>query len=141
MNSEYDKYYGTTKFDNELSLIPHFTLYPEMKPWIGNNYGHGSPKILILGESYYFNEDKAPHLDDEKWYSRSHGDTLDTRRGHRVRYHISNAIDVSFKGGTHQIHQRINKNLLASKVNWLDKLPYNSIAYLNFFFRFHMISF
>jgi hypothetical protein len=68
-----------------------------MKPWVGKNYGVGAPKIIILDESYYFNEDKAPNLDDEAWYSRSHVDTLNIRRGHRVRYQISSAIDASFK--------------------------------------------
>lgn len=42
----------TTDFDERLSEIDHYRLYPELYPWIGKHYRSQDTKILAIGESH-----------------------------------------------------------------------------------------
>lgn len=63
-----------TEIQNKLNEILHYSKIPEMKPYIGTNYWATEKKVLIIGESHFFNHE--PSTENPKcnpgaqvWYS------------------------------------------------------------------------
>ena len=139
MDKDYSNYCGSKAYDAALVTVPHFSddKYPEMMPWIGADYLEQEAKVLIIGESHYFNNDFTVHHDPNTWYSRTFHESLDSRVGHRVRYQITRAIGGHFRRkSAHPMHQNIEKVL--GKTNCFETgsgKHFDAIAYLNYFQR------
>ena len=56
------------KFDEDLDVIDHYQVYPEMKPWVGHEYDFSEAKILIIGESHYLDVGSFYHHNPQEWY-------------------------------------------------------------------------
>lgn len=131
MEDNFSNYTGANQFDCELDKTPHFIKFPEMKPWIGNNYSIQQLKLLIIGESHYFAKGTEFHHDAKAWYEKKFDEDLSKRQGHRVRYQISKGFG---KKGAHVMYKRINKALV--ECNFVDTdNAFKNIAYINYFQR------
>lgn len=56
----------TTKYDKQLKTLSHYQNYPQMLPFIGEDYDIQSQRLLIIAESHYLPENSS--LDLSKWY-------------------------------------------------------------------------
>jgi hypothetical protein len=150
MTTEFNIYHGSSYFDLDLMnyKASHFKNFPEMMPWIGDEYNEQKIKILVVGESYFFKE-ATFHHNASNWYSKTFKDNLSDktgdlskRSGHRVRHHITRSIDNSFKKNkkkTHPMHRNLHDVLLKTEIFKAKKsknyTPFSSIAYINYFQR------
>ena len=138
MSSNFSIYHGSKEFDINLKKVPHFSMFPEMMPWVGSDYSNQGTRILIIGESHYFKDTKLHH-EPHTWYSRSFTESLDARHGHRVRYQITRSIENKFRSKTHAMHKNLKKVLIEcdyfKNYDTTINAPYNSIAFLNYFQR------
>jgi hypothetical protein len=58
---------------NQLEMIGHYQNYPQMIPFVGENYdSQYHKKLLLVGESHFLPEYSNYHLDAEKWYNGNH---------------------------------------------------------------------
>lgn len=125
----------TSRFDHLLKHIPHYVLYPEMMAAVGAHYGERPVRLLVLGESHYFDVPE-PGNTPEAWYERRDLQGTKAARNISTRGVFNNAI--------------LGKNPSKSKAifhalaNALDEcglgIPgasstLQSIAYMNFFQR------
>ena len=58
--------YHTEKYDERLKELAHYQNYPQMLPFIGEDYDKQNKRLLIISESHYLSEDST--LDVSKWY-------------------------------------------------------------------------
>lgn len=124
------------EFDRELDSISHYMLYPELKVWIGSNYGHARSKILILGESHYLPRDCTQHHNVVRWYE---GLPTELRSGFgwlNTRKIIANGIQNGWKERSKSIYRNIETAIFESKL-LLDSpaTAFTEVAYMNFFQR------
>ena len=137
MLTSYETNHGTSEYDTQFETVAHFSLFPDMRPWVGTNYSKEDLKILVIGESHYFAEGTEFHHDVEGWYERKYHDDLINRQGHRVRYQISKLFDGNM-GKSHVMYKRISKSLSETKFvkeKIEKKDPFQRIAYINYFQR------
>lgn len=137
MTSKFEHYAGDNRFDAELSLAPHFKLFPDMLPWIGQNYHQQGFKLLVVGESHYFNNTAKFHIDPTKWYSRADDDEIKKREGHRIRFQISKLF-VTELGKAPVMYRTIEAAL--REIDYFGKRDikdeiFQSLAYINYFQR------
>ena len=45
----------------------HLEKYPKLTPWVGQNYGMLSKRLLIIGESHYLPKGVVCHQNEEDW--------------------------------------------------------------------------
>jgi hypothetical protein len=135
MQKNFDTYSGLKNYDEQLDLVPHFEVFPEMKPWIGPRYDLEKAKILIIGESHYFAKGATFHHEPSTWYTRNFSEDMSKRHGHRIRYLISKRADVK----VHVNYTRIDAQLKKTDYFQLEKASststLDSIAYINYFQR------
>lgn len=129
-----------------LKQVKHYQNHPQMRPFIGDNYGETYKKLLIVAESHYISncdENSIPRDSDEysntlkNWYDIKMTDLKDydikwTNTSNIIYY--SNLIDDK-NPQCHKIHSNINSVLKGSKIskqNSDDKL-FKHIAFMNFF--------
>lgn len=70
----------TTRFDTELSAIPHYRNHPQMMPFLGSKYGVFGPRLLIVAESHYLRKSSTVHLDAAAWYKSGADQLLEHER-------------------------------------------------------------
>lgn len=115
----------------ELDKIEHFSKVPEMKPFVGANYLSADKKILIIGESHFFdhepkNEHPKCNTSPTVWYSYEEKipaeklEYINTRK--------------SVKNPTHKFYQNLaavlSENLKIEKSSVLE-----NISFMNAFQR------
>ena len=102
------------EIESELDKIEHYQKFPLMKPFIGENYFNNTKKLLIVGESHFF--DHQPPSENPKinpgatvWYSSSENDLDDAKKAcintrntiltskHKVFTEIENVLNQSFE--------------------------------------------
>ncbi|GAB4200463.1 MAG: hypothetical protein Fur0023_03860 [Bacteroidia bacterium] len=126
-----------TKYDAQLKQIPHYQKFPQMLPFIGDNYDNicgGKVKILVLGESHYFPKESNIHTDAKKWYNEIsekdlneiEKDWIDTRE----------IVEGEWKSLSHLIFALINEALAQFKqFQFEGKKSIQGIAFMNAFQR------
>ena len=58
---------------SQLTKIQHYQNYPEMIPYVGNQYDSlEHKKLLLIGESHFFPNDSTYHLNASEWYKGNH---------------------------------------------------------------------
>lgn len=74
------KYLHTTEFDNNLqNQLPHLKNYPELLPFIGDNWNESKLKTLIIAESHYIDINGLKNFHIENWYENSSKDFNQTK--------------------------------------------------------------
>ena len=118
---------------------PHFERFPQLQPYVGENYGNGKAKrLLILGESHYQPKGATKHLNPEVWYNQlSHKDLGEEEHGWTDTAGIVlEARDVDITLRAYRIYMNIAKELNALGLryeNYTDALLH--IMYMNYFQR------
>ena len=67
--SDYQQSLLSDIYDSTLLAIPHYKYYPEMLPFVGSHYQRLNKKILVIGESHYWDADSDAHFDVDAWYN------------------------------------------------------------------------
>lgn len=131
-----------------LKQVKHFQNHPQMRPFIGDDYGKTYKKLLIVAESHYISdcdENSNPRDINEyentfmNWYDLKESDLKD----YDVKWtHTSNIISKSNlindnNPSCHKIFSNIHSALQSSRLNNLkeNERMFNHIAYMNFFQR------
>lgn len=114
---------NSKKFDSRFETIEHYKIYPEMKPFIGENYEKN--RVLIITESHYWPQKLTKEKFEEKikdWYTINN--LTDETRGN---VHTRGVINEVNKGKGHRIFSNLQKALNEASMNL------NDIAWYNFF--------
>lgn len=125
-----------TTFDEQFAGIGHFQLYPELYPWVGQNFDCHSPRILVLGESHYLERDNNYHHNAEAWYT---GVSVQGERS-LAWANTRRIIDRGLRNNWKEKSKTIYRNLEAAAVEagvGVSTLasPFHSIAFMNYFQR------
>jgi len=138
---EFDKYLlDIGSYDENNEKVPGFyTFFPQMLPWVGNNYGIDCKKLLLIGESHYLPKDNEDIslLDPKDWYNEIHEyddesniyDYTNTR-GLLNGFSEWNSSNM-YKNPAKIIQDLLNKY----KHNDISKNPLSYIAFYNYFLR------
>ncbi|SCK24273.1 hypothetical protein [Vogesella sp. LIG4] len=117
-----------------LCSIPHFALYPQLLPWVGQFYLTCPLRVLVLGESHYLKPESTYHLDSEAWYKGVDLSSA-TDVGHfKTRGIIKNGIAKQWAGKSKLIYRNIAAAIVASGLVHCDS-PFQYISYMNYFQR------
>jgi hypothetical protein len=123
------------QFDHLLAKIPHYLLYPEMMAAVGAHFGAAPIRILVLGESHYFDAPEPANVAD-RWYDRRVLQGPKAARNINTRSVFNNAIFGK--------HRKKSKAIYRALANALEECgltaqgatsALQSIAYMNFFQR------
>ncbi|MEB0041486.1 MULTISPECIES: hypothetical protein [unclassified Pseudomonas] len=120
-------------FDTKLKCIPHFTLYPNLKPWVGSGYRSAPAKILVLGESHYLEPNSTYHHNPQSWYSGIDLTDVVDQGWINTRGIIHNGIGNHWKGASKTIYRNIASALEVGGV--MPENSFMSIAFMNYFQR------
>ncbi|WP_448549590.1 hypothetical protein [Thalassotalea fusca] len=125
-----------TIFTAELSSIEHYQKYPNLIPWVGDNYSSATHRLLILGESHYLNKDSTYHHDAETWYRGI--DVIAFKDLHWMN--TENIIRHGLKNNWYEksklIYKNLSKALIESNLDEFNvEQPFHNICYLNYFQR------
>jgi hypothetical protein len=125
----------TLEFDDRLSVIPHYSRYPEMMVAVGALYRDANPRILVLGESHYINQAEASNH-AELWYEERNIACEATVLNIATRRIFDNAINGRKKSKSKAIFHSLASALRAAGIgDTLSGSPLQSIAYMNYFQR------
>lgn len=124
---------NTTHFDSELDEIPHFTLYPTLKPWVGHHYCSAPVKLLILGESHYLKSDSTYHHDSQDWYGGVDVSHYEDLGWMNTRTIIQNGIKTQWESRSKTIYRNI-ASALSGALEAPDT-PFMSVTFMNYFQR------
>lgn len=123
-----------TYFDPELASSSHFTLYPNLLPWVGAGYRRAELKILLLGESHYLPQGVTYHHDAHAWYSGLEIPSAEDLKWMTTRSIIRNGLKREWKGPSKTIYRNLSTAL--KMVGFApDAAPFENLAYMNFFQR------
>lgn len=136
----------TEHYDEQLKLaIPHFKIYPELLPHIGNKWDISPYRYLIIAESHYINSKDIIKEQLENWYSYSSCDFIIYRND---PYQLHNYINT--RRNVYNAFVNINKesekpyrhyyNMRKEFRNNLDlfkenNIVFNYLSYYNYFQR------
>lgn len=126
--------YYTRKHDSELDKITIYSKYPQLKPFIGSEFGIGCPRILLIAESHYLPPNSKIHLEPKDWYT---GD--DTHLTYEEKKWIStrgilNKPYRGWKSRGHTIYRNIESALVNAGMPINDSV-FRNIAFMNAFQR------
>ena len=118
--------------EESIERIAHYKRYPLMKPFIGINYFNAAKKILIIGESHFFDHEDEITEDyinssPTKWYSSSQKDL------HESKHKWIFTRDI-IKTSKHMVFRELD-TILESTFEKIDGRAINNIAYMNGFQR------
>jgi hypothetical protein len=123
-------------YDDQLDLIDHYKIYPEMKVWIGCNYPSNANKLLLIGESHYLKKESDFHHDPATWYA---GISVTGKSDYgwlKTRSIIFNGINTKWRTKSKSIYRNIEKALFESTM--FDEKPltaFTEVAFMNYFQR------
>ena len=122
-------------FDAEFSSVEHYKLYPDLYPWVGQEYGQRIPRVLLLGESHYFASDATFHHDAASWYA---GITIPEQhqKSIKTRKIINKGLCNQWKGRSRLIYRNLEAALrdIEGGSN-LSASPFHRVAFMNYFQR------
>jgi hypothetical protein len=120
-------------FDTALGEIPHYQRYPSMLPFVGAEYGSvHHPKLLVVGESFYFPEESTSHEDPVKWYSMDQS-VLD--KDNEIAWiNCRELLECGWKSAGHRMYRELNACLAELNLQTEDR-PVSHIAFTNAFMR------
>ncbi|KXS53750.1 MAG: Uncharacterized protein AWU57_1868 [Marinobacter sp. T13-3] len=126
--------YYTEAFDDQLDTIEIYKRYPLLKPFVGSDYGHNGPRILLIAESHYLPPESTVHRDPASWYE-GHEDVLtpEEQKWMRTR-RILNKPLKGWKAKGHTIYRNIESALLKAGLPANDSV-FRQIAFMNAFQR------
>lgn len=137
-----------TSYDNHLNKIKHYTIHPEMMPFVGFEYDKMQKKILLVGESHYLNQ--ISHEDGEKpsfdfsnefseinWYEMNF-DTIKSNYpksglAQQKSYVYTRNVVCSFLAGYPGVGYGIFHTPLTAIHDVLNKNDFNEFAFMNYF--------
>ena len=122
----------STEFDKEFIKINHYKKFPQLIPFVGENYSDNvSYRILLVAESHYLPDYSEKSLDCEKWYSQ-HPIELDQEEiNHTETREVVNTI---WDKNGHMLFRELEKNL-ALFIPKYNGRSINSCAFMNAFQR------
>jgi hypothetical protein len=123
----------TTRYDGELQKIAHYKLYPNMIPWIGEDYSLSKKKILFIGESHYLPKEIIAHHDIDKWYLGKIKSSIKDDKGINTRSVIERFISSNKTKPSHRIFLNVGEVLKGEEHT--PKSIYHTFAFMNFFQR------
>jgi hypothetical protein len=117
--------------ETQLDKIEHYNKVPVMKPFIGANYFTAAKKILIIGESHYFDhlpksENPICNPSASVWYS--YKEVIPKEKLNNI-----NTREI-VKKANHRIYSNL-KSILSDALKINRNLVLESIAYMNAFQR------
>lgn len=123
---------SSTAFDAKLKDIPHYKAFPAMLPFVGRDYSCSThPKLLLLGESFYFPEDSTIHKDPVSWYSTNQS----ALNEEEVLYiDCRGLLECDWGSPGHKMYREINNCLEELGLPSQDR-PVSHICYTNTFLR------
>ena len=122
-------------YDDSLSALPHYTLYPEMAVAVGLHYDEAPLRVLVLGESPYL-ESTEPNNTPALWYERR--DLRHDTWGRHIstRGILNNVILGKNPSKSKAIFHALANALAACGMAMPGAgSPLQSIAYMNYFQR------
>jgi len=128
----------TERFDQSLKRIKHYQQFPELLPWIGEEYdSKDHKKLLLIGESHYLPANSIIHLDSSTWYGSTSKELNNEERGWiNTREIINSGCNRSWEPSGHRIYKNIEQAILDSGFQPQNKEnTYRYVAYYNFFQR------
>jgi hypothetical protein len=131
---------SSEKFDSLLQEIDHYKSYPNMKPFIGEQYeAPNHRKLLLIGESFYFPKSTSIHLNADTWYSGKQSDLTKEASSEQespLMFWINcrGLLQCSWKAPGHKIYSELN-NRLKEVLPTSDQRAVSNIAYMNAFQR------
>lgn len=116
--------------------------YPEMKPFVGDNYNSNvHKKLLIVGESNYLPDYSTVHLDASRWYN-GNSSLLDSDEKYWIDTAklIEESTDKFFNKNGWSMYRNIHNALKESGLNSKSKsgrneFIFSEVAYMNYFKR------
>ncbi|HEY1148168.1 MAG TPA: hypothetical protein VGF27_06320 [Pseudoduganella sp.] len=125
----------SSQFDDVLSTIPHYALYPEMMVAVGSHYAGPHGRILVLGESHYLDKPEDSNH-PERWYEHREFKLGKSAVNINTRNVFNNAILGRFPSKSKAIFHSLAAALADSGIGpYPMRSPLQSIAYMNFFQR------
>ena len=122
--------YHTEKYDERLKELAHYQNYPQMLPFIGEDYDKQNKRLLIISESHYLSEDST--LDVSKWYEMNEKNlSIDEKE-------YTNSRDLLYKYYTKQtsIYKPVADAILEIGFKPVDTSNmFKYVAWYNFFQR------
>ncbi|MEL7895854.1 hypothetical protein [Vreelandella neptunia] len=126
--------YYTEVFDDKLHGIDIYHRYPQLKPFVGSDYGATGPRILLIAESHYLPSESTVHIDAESWYSDKVG-KLTPKEQQWI--HTRGILNKPLKGWHakgHAIYRHLESALLKAGLPANDSV-FRQIAFMNAFQR------
>ena len=128
--------YATDIYDCRLREMDHYRRYPEMLPFVGNDYNdpsHG--KLLLIAESHYLPEYSHAHNDAAGWYDGSSA-TLDKeeRSWINTRAIVNSGKNQKWSSRAKIIFRRIEDELLNAGFPRRENM-FVHVAFMNCFLR------
>jgi hypothetical protein len=125
----------THDFDDQLSAVPHYALYPEMMVAVGAHYRAAPVHILVLGESHYLDEPEPANI-PERWYARRGLHHAKSSANINTRSVFENSILGRAPSKSKTIFHALASALETCRIGSPDAdSALQSIAYMNFFQR------
>lgn len=127
----------TTAYDRQFATITHFQRYPELYPWVGQEFQARPNKILVLGESHYLNPRSTYHHDAAAWYAGVDIRAADDKTWIMTRNIIANGLASRWKEKSKLIYRNIESAAHEAGVrsSSLDESSFHSLAFMNYFQR------
>ncbi|MCS4435214.1 hypothetical protein [Aquiflexum gelatinilyticum] len=125
------------QFDEKLiELIDHFKNYPELLPFVGNNW-NDSKKILLIGESHYFPFDEVKEYSSieyfNNWYKEnSNGINEEHKNWIKTRKNIFD-LEQNIFGKAISMYFNIKKAILTLPEFKDSSVVFDKFSYLNYF--------
>lgn len=119
-------------FDEQLKKIDHFQKFPSMLPYIGENYFTALKKILVIGESHFFdhypqNENPKINPGAKVWYSSTEKELQEDKR---LCIDTRNVVQTS----THHFFNSL-EHILSQSIKYTSPKAVHNIAFMNAFQR------
>lgn len=125
----------SAEFDEALSSIAHYALYPEMMVAVGAHYRNAPLRVLVLGESHYF-EIPEPSNTPEQWYSARDLQHPNAEKNISTRGVFNNVICKRKPCKSKAIYHALARALDACEMTAQGaNSSLQSIAYMNYFQR------
>ena len=119
-------------FDSVLLSNSHYRAYPAMLPYVGADYDSPfHPRLLILGESFYFPEESTIHKVPDEWYASNQSHLTDDE----VSYiHCRGLVECNWDAAGHKMYREINASLRELNYPTPDR-PISHACFTNTFLR------
>jgi len=127
-----------TSIEDELKKIDHYQKFPLMKPFIGENYFNAPQKVMVIGESFFFdhypqNENPKINPGAQVWYSSTENELqvekqlcIDTRHIVKTSKHhfyislekiLSQSLEYTKSKGSKAVHNIVFMNAFQRPAN------------------------